>query len=130
MNVQTKININGQDYEAEVEARTLLVHFIRDVVGLKGTKVGCDTSQCGSCTVHMDGVAVKSCTVLAAQAVSGGGSLLSLFLVSSGVDSLRRLLQTGLHPASPSPAYVNGRTQQPWWETGGANLRFAGCHTR
>ncbi len=68
MNVRTKININGQDYEAEVEARTLLVHFIRDVVGLKGTKVGCDTSQCGSCTVHMNGVAVKSCTVLAAQA--------------------------------------------------------------
>jgi carbon-monoxide dehydrogenase small subunit len=68
VNVLTKININGQDYEAEIEARTLLVHFIRDVAGLTGTKVGCDTSQCGSCTVLIDGVSAKSCTTLAVQA--------------------------------------------------------------
>ena len=76
MRVETKIRINGKDYEGEVEARTLLVHFIRDVGGLTGTKVGCDTSQCGSCTVHLDGVAVKSCTVLAAQA--DGASVMTI----------------------------------------------------
>jgi aerobic carbon-monoxide dehydrogenase small subunit len=62
------ITVNGDRREAEVEPRTLLVDFIRDHLGLTGTKVGCDTSQCGSCTVHLDGRAVKSCTVLAVQA--------------------------------------------------------------
>ena len=63
-----EITINGKSYSGEVEARQLLVHFIRDNAGLTGTKVGCDTSQCGSCTVQIDGTTVKSCTVLAAQA--------------------------------------------------------------
>ena len=62
------INVNGQARTQEVEARTLLVHFLRDGLGLTGTNVGCDTSQCGACTVIMDGQAVKSCTVLALQA--------------------------------------------------------------
>jgi carbon-monoxide dehydrogenase small subunit len=62
------ITVNGVRREAEVEPRTLLVDFIRDHLGLTGTKIGCDTSQCGSCTVHLDGSAVKSCTVLAVQA--------------------------------------------------------------
>jgi aerobic carbon-monoxide dehydrogenase small subunit len=62
------ITVNGVRREADVEPRTLLVDFIRDDVGLTGTKIACDTSQCGSCTVHLDGVPVKSCTVLAAQA--------------------------------------------------------------
>ena len=62
------INVNGQSRTQEVEARTLLVHFLRDGLGLTGTNVGCDTSQCGACTVIMDGQAVKSCTVLALQA--------------------------------------------------------------
>jgi carbon-monoxide dehydrogenase small subunit len=62
------ITVNGVRRDAEVEPRTLLVDFIRDHVGLTGTKIGCDTSQCGACTVHLDGNAVKSCTVLAAQA--------------------------------------------------------------
>jgi carbon-monoxide dehydrogenase small subunit len=66
MNVS--MTVNGREVSADVEPRTLLVHFIRDNLGLTGTNVGCDTSQCGSCTVHMDGMAVKSCTVLAAQA--------------------------------------------------------------
>ena len=61
------INVNGQSRTEEVEARTLLVHFLRDKLGLTGTNVGCDTSQCGACTVSMDGQAVKSCTVLALQ---------------------------------------------------------------
>ena len=62
------ITVNGAVREAEVEPRTLLVDLIRDGFGLTGTKIACDTSQCGSCTVHLDGMAVKSCTVLAVQA--------------------------------------------------------------
>ena len=60
--------INGSAFERDVEPRTLLVHFIRDVIDLTGTNIGCDTSQCGACTIHMNGMAVKSCTVLAVQA--------------------------------------------------------------
>ncbi len=62
------ITINGVTHTREVEPRTLLASFIRDHVGLTGTNIGCDTSQCGACTVHIDGQAVKSCTVLAVQA--------------------------------------------------------------
>jgi aerobic carbon-monoxide dehydrogenase small subunit len=65
------ITVNGVQREADLEARTLLVDFIRDQVGLTGTKIACDTSQCGACTVHLDGKAVKSCTVLAVQADGG-----------------------------------------------------------
>jgi aerobic carbon-monoxide dehydrogenase small subunit len=66
--VNVSVTVNGATYEREVEPRTLLVDFLREDLGLTGTKVGCDTSQCGACTVHLDGAAVKSCTVLAAQA--------------------------------------------------------------
>ncbi|MFS2136399.1 (2Fe-2S)-binding protein [Duganella sp. Dugasp56] len=69
--VQVKLQVNGQQVEREVEDRTLLVEFLRRELGMTGTHVGCDTTQCGACTVNLDGAAVKSCTVLAAQA-SGG----------------------------------------------------------
>jgi carbon-monoxide dehydrogenase small subunit len=62
------ITINGTAHTHEVEPRLLLVHFIRELAGLTGTHVGCDTSQCGACTVHLNGQAVKSCTLLAVQA--------------------------------------------------------------
>jgi carbon-monoxide dehydrogenase small subunit len=62
------VTVNGERHEAEVEPRLLLVHYLRDVLGLTGTHVGCDTTNCGACTVHLDGEAVKSCTVLAVQA--------------------------------------------------------------
>ena len=62
------ITVNGKRHAGEVEPRLLLVHYLRDTLGLTGTKVGCDTSQCGACTIHLDGRAVKSCTVLAVQA--------------------------------------------------------------
>ena len=65
--VPVSLEVNGTHYDREVEARTLLVHFIREDLGLTGTHVGCDTSNCGACTCHVDGEAVKSCTVLAAQ---------------------------------------------------------------
>jgi carbon-monoxide dehydrogenase small subunit len=66
--MRIQVTINGRRFDREVEPRQLLVHFIRDLGGLTGTKVGCDTSQCGSCTILLDGVAVKSCTCLAVQA--------------------------------------------------------------
>jgi carbon-monoxide dehydrogenase small subunit len=62
------VTVNGQHYSAEVEPRLLLVHFLREDLNLTGTHIGCDTSNCGACTVVLDGVAVKSCTVLAVQA--------------------------------------------------------------
>ena len=68
MKVPVSITINGRVCGQEVEPRLLLVHFIRVFAGLTGTKVGCDTSQCGSCTVLIDGVSAKSCTTLAVQA--------------------------------------------------------------
>jgi aerobic carbon-monoxide dehydrogenase small subunit len=65
---RVRLNVNGKPRESEVEPRLLLVHYLRDVLGLTGTHVGCDTSNCGACTVHLNGEAVKSCTVLAVQA--------------------------------------------------------------
>jgi aerobic carbon-monoxide dehydrogenase small subunit len=65
---RVSMTVNGVQYEQDVEPRLLLVHFLRDTLGLTGTHVGCDTSNCGACTVHLDGDAVKSCTVLAVQA--------------------------------------------------------------
>jgi aerobic carbon-monoxide dehydrogenase small subunit len=66
--VRVTMTVNGEQRTAEVEPRLLLVHYLRDHLGLTGTHVGCDTSNCGACTVHLNGDAVKSCTVLAAQA--------------------------------------------------------------
>ena len=84
MKIPVKITVNGRAYESEVPARLLLVHYLRDEVGLTGTKVGCDTSQCGSCTVSMDGAAVKSCTCLAVQA--DGSSITTIEGLSDGSD--------------------------------------------
>jgi aerobic carbon-monoxide dehydrogenase small subunit len=65
------VTVNGQQYSSEVEPRLLLVHYLRDVLDLTGTHVGCNTSQCGACVVHLNGEAVKSCTILAVQADGG-----------------------------------------------------------
>jgi aerobic carbon-monoxide dehydrogenase small subunit len=65
--VPITVTVNGQLHAGDVEPRQLLVHFLRDTLGLTGTHVGCDTSNCGACTVHLNGDAVKSCTVLAVQ---------------------------------------------------------------
>src|SRR3970040_2070383 len=67
MKVPIALTVNGRRREDAVEPRLLLVHSLRDVLGLTGTKVGCDTSQCGACTILLDGVSVKSCTLLAVQ---------------------------------------------------------------
>jgi len=66
--MKISVSVNGTNYERDVEPRTLLVHFLRDTLGLTGTNIGCDTSQCGACTIHMNGMAVKSCATLAVQA--------------------------------------------------------------
>jgi aerobic carbon-monoxide dehydrogenase small subunit len=76
------ITVNGRAETRDVEDRTLLVHFLRDHLGLTGTHVGCDTSQCGACVVHIDGVAVKSCTVLAAAA--DGSKVMTIEGLASG----------------------------------------------
>ena len=96
------VNINGVTHEKEVEPRLLLVHFIRDVVGLTGTNIGCDTSQCGACTIHMDGLAVKSCATLAVQADG------------AEITTIEGLAQNGeLHPM-----------QQAFWDNHGLQCGY------
>ena len=85
--VDVSVTVNGRTHAAEVEPRLLLVHFLRDTLGLTGTHVGCDTSNCGACTVHLDGVSVKSCTILAVQA--DGSEVLTIEGMAQG---------TQLHP--------------------------------
>jgi carbon-monoxide dehydrogenase small subunit len=96
------ITVNGVRREAEVEPRTMLVEFLREGLGLTGTKVACETSQCGACTVELDGKAVKSCTLLAVQA--DGGS----------VGTIEGLATDGeLHPL-----------QEAFWELHGLQCGF------
>ncbi|OGO45585.1 MAG: carbon monoxide dehydrogenase [Chloroflexi bacterium RBG_16_63_12] len=100
--MKVTITVNGATHTDEVEPRTLLVHYVRETLGLTGTNVGCDTSQCGACTVLMDGQAVKSCTVLAAQADG------------SEVATIEGLAKNGaLHPV-----------QQGFWEKHGLQCGF------
>ena len=66
--LRIKVKVNGTEHDDEVEPRLLLVHYIRETLGLTGTNVGCDTSSCGACTLHVNGESVKSCTMLAVQA--------------------------------------------------------------
>jgi carbon-monoxide dehydrogenase small subunit len=82
-----EVTVNGERRSAEVEPRMLLVHFLRETLGLRGTHVGCDTSSCGACTVLMDGVPIKSCTALAVQAHGRG------ITTVEGLEST-----DGLHP--------------------------------
>ena len=81
-----KVNVDGVVYEDDVEARLLLVHYLRDRLGRTGTPIGCDTSNCGACTVDLNGKAVKSCTVLAVQADGGD------------VTTIQGLANGALHP--------------------------------
>jgi carbon-monoxide dehydrogenase small subunit len=96
------ITVNDVLYERQVEPRMLLAHFLRETLGLTGTNIGCDTSQCGSCTVMMDGMAVKSCTVLAVQADG------------SSITTIEGLAADGkLHPV-----------QEAFWEKHGSQCGF------
>ena len=96
------VTVNGEKHTREVSARTLLVHFLREDLGLTGTHIGCDTTSCGACTVILDGRAVKSCTVFAVQADGGG------------VQTVEGLAQGGtLHPL-----------QEGFWEKHGLQCGF------
>ncbi len=102
MKQSVTITVNGQAHTHSVEPRLLLVHFLRETVGLTGTNIGCDTSQCGACTVHLDGQSVKSCTVLAVQADG------------SSATTVEGLMQDGqLHPM-----------QQGFWEKHGLQCGY------
>ena len=81
---QINVTVNGRAVSRQVEDRTLLVEFLRDTLGLTGTHVGCDTGQCGACVVHLDGRAVKSCTMLAAQAA--GSQVVTIEGIAKGDD--------------------------------------------
>jgi len=85
------MTVNGADESHDVEARTLLVHYIRDEVGLTGTNVGCDTTSCGACTVLLNGESVKSCTVLAAQAA--GDSITTIEGLADDLGQMDRVQQ-------------------------------------
>lgn len=100
--MEISVTVNDKTYSRDVEPRLLLVDFLRNELGLTGTNVGCDTSQCGSCTVHLNGEAVKSCTVLAVQADG------------SQVTTIEGLAQNGeLHPM-----------QRAFWEEHGLQCGF------
>jgi carbon-monoxide dehydrogenase small subunit len=101
MKKNVRIVVNGAEHRAEVEPRLLLVHFLREVAGLTGTHIGCETSLCGACTVLLDGMAVKSCTVLAVQA--DGRS----------ITTIEGLAQEALHPI-----------QEAFWEEHGLQCGY------
>jgi len=106
MSVQVQLRVNGKSYASQVEPRLLLAHYLRDILGLTGTHIGCETSICGTCTVLLDGKAVKACTVLAVQA-SG-----------SDITTIEGLAATaspngGLHPV-----------QEGFWEKHGLQCGF------
>ena len=89
--MEISITVNGSEARHDVEPRTLLVHHLREALGLTGTNVGCDTSSCGACTVHLDGEAVKSCTILAVQA--DGCSITTIEGLAPSADELHPMQQ-------------------------------------
>ena len=96
--MRTSFRVNGQPVSSEVEPRVLLVDMLRDELGLTGTKVGCDTGQCGSCVVHLNGVSTKSCEVLAVQA--GGADVTTIEAAFHQALEVPRVSPVGSHPAA------------------------------
>jgi aerobic carbon-monoxide dehydrogenase small subunit len=90
MRLPVRMTVNGRRVEREIEPRQLLVHFLRETVGLTGTKVGCDTSQCGSCTVLVDGLATKSCTRFAVQADGASVTTIEGLAANNGLHPLQQ----------------------------------------
>ena len=107
MAAEIQVRVNGKAHESQVEPRLLLVHYLRDVLGYTGTHIGCETSLCGACTVLLDGKAVKSCTVLAVQAL---GSEITTIEGLAGEASTNG---SGLHPV-----------QEGFWEKHGLQCGF------
>lgn len=106
MAVEIELRVNGKEHKDRVEPRLLLVHYLREVLSLTGTHVGCETSLCGACTVLLDGKAVKSCTVLAVQA--DGSEITTIEGLSSSPEA-----ENGLHPV-----------QEGFWEKHGLQCGF------
>jgi aerobic carbon-monoxide dehydrogenase small subunit len=100
MKYPVALTVNGRECLREVEARTLLVHFLREELGLTGTRVGCETSVCGACTVLVNGLAVKSCSRLAVQA--DGAAIVTVEGLAAEARREARALETGLHPLQES----------------------------
>jgi aerobic carbon-monoxide dehydrogenase small subunit len=90
--MRTKVTVNGQPFDGDVEPRTLLVEMLRDELGLTGTKIGCDTGQCGACVVHLDGTSVRSCEVLAVQADGASVTTIEGLTVNGGLNRLQQAL--------------------------------------
>ncbi len=90
---EISVTVNGEQRRHDVEPRTLLVHYLREVLGLTGAHVGCDTSQCGACTVLLDGKSVKSCTVLAVQADGGTVTTVEGLASASGMHAVQEGFQ-------------------------------------
>jgi len=82
--LRINVTVNGTKHESDVEPRLLLVHYLRETLGLTGTNIGCDTSSCGACTIHVDGESVKSCTMLAVQA--DGADILTIEGLANGSE--------------------------------------------
>ena len=106
--MKVDLTVNGTEISADVEDRTLLVHFLRDVANLTATNVGCDTTSCGACTVLLDGESVKSCTVLAAQAAGRSVTTLEGLAGDSGMHPVQRAFreQHGLQCGFCTPGMV------------------------
>ncbi len=111
MKYPVAVTVNGREQRREVEARTLLVHFLRDDLGLTGTHIGCETSICGACTVLLDGKAVKSCTRLAVQV--DGASIVTIEGLAEEAGRAGLTTPDGLHPV-----------QQGFWERHGLQCGF------
>ena len=119
MTIKVEATVNGRSVSADVEARTLLVQYLRDYLGLTGTHVGCDTSQCGACVVHVNGQAVKTCTIFAVQCE--GASIVTIEGLADG-DTLHPMqeafrdnhgLQCGFCTPGMVMAAVDLVTQNP-----------------
>jgi carbon-monoxide dehydrogenase small subunit len=106
MPVDIQVRVNGKEHQSQVEPRLLLVHYLRDMLGLTGTHVGCETTLCGACTVLMDGKAVKSCTVLAVQADGAEITTIEGMAALPGANG-------GLHPV-----------QEGFWEKHGLQCGY------
>ncbi len=107
MPTEIQVRVNGKSYQSQVEPRLLLVHYLRDVLGLTGTHVGCETSLCGACTVLLDGKSVKSCTMLAVQA--SGSEITTI----EGLSAQAPANGNGLHPV-----------QEAFWEKHGLQCGY------
>jgi len=111
MAIDVRISVNGKEYESKVEPRLLLVHYLRDTLGLTGTHIGCETSICGTCTVLLDRKAVKSCTLLAAQA--DGAEITTIEGLAATWKSNGANGNGGLHPL-----------QEGFWEKHGLQCGY------